>query len=326
MNAFILAGDRGRSRQVGGMNKAFLLLEGRPVLLYVLMALDRVRGIDQVYVVGPRKEIMGVIEKALPEVLFSKKIEVLEQKNSLLENILYGYTYSLPGYQEGIGAARLPHEDPPALFLPADIPLVTTAEIEEFIAGSDMKAYDYCLGVTEEKHLTPFYPRAGAPGIRMAYLYLKEKTYRMNNLHLARPFRVGAGSYIQKVYNHRYQKYAGNRLRMALEILRTPGCAKGLSFYLLAQGAVFFSKIKLDPLASFLRRFLTVEEVERQVSVFLKTRFKAVETGLGGAALDIDDEKTYKTMFLLFREWRAYLSKFDKSGGSFCPLKTGVCK
>ena len=92
MNAFILAGDRGRSRQVGGMNKAFLLLEGRPVLLYVLMALDRVRGIDQVYVVGPRKEIMGVIEKALPDALFSKKIEVLEQKNSLLENILYGYT------------------------------------------------------------------------------------------------------------------------------------------------------------------------------------------------------------------------------------------
>jgi GTP:adenosylcobinamide-phosphate guanylyltransferase len=326
MNAFVLAGDQGPNGLICGINKAFLVLEGRPLLIHVLNALDQVRQIDRIYVVGPQKQIMAAIERALPEILFTKKIEVLQQKESLVENLLSAYAYSLPGYQEGVDPRRLTHSDEPALFLPADIPFVIPSEIEAFISNADMEKYDYCMGVTPEESLAAFYPKQDQPGIKLPYLYLKEKAYRMNNLHLARPYRIGAGGYVQRMYDHRHQKYIGNRLRVAFEILRTPRWPKGLFFYLLAQGASFFTQAGLSPIASFFRRSLALPKVEKETAFFLKTRFKAVETDIGSAALDIDDEGTYKTMSLLFKEWRAYFARFDeKKRGEFCPFETEAC-
>jgi GTP:adenosylcobinamide-phosphate guanylyltransferase len=325
MKAFVLAGDQGPSHQICGMNKAFLLLAGRPLLIHVLGALDQARNIDRIYVVGPQKEIMAAIEKALPEVLFTKKIQVLQQKESLVENILSAYAYSLPGYRDGVDPRRLPNADDPALFLPADIPFVTGSEIEAFIADSDMEKYDYCLGVTPEEALSPFYPKENKPGIKMHYLYLKDKVYRMNNLHLARPYRMGGGGDVQRMYDHRHQRYLGNRFEIAREILRTPRWPKGLFLYLLAQAASFLMNAGLPPVASLCRKPLDRERVEQEVAFFLKTRFKAVETRFGGAALDIDDEESYRTMSLLFREWQASFARLDeKKSGEMCPFKT-VC-
>lgn len=327
MNAFILAGDRGASHQILGMNKALLPLEGYPLFIHVLRALDQVREIDRIYLIGPQKKMMQEIERALPFVLFTKRVDVLEQKESLIENILAVYMNSLPGYKEGAGPDALKHDDPPALFLPADIPLITPAEIEAFLSRSDMDRYDYCLGFTPEAALTPFYPDEKRPGIKMAYLYLKDKIYRMNNLHLARPFRIGVGRDVQKLYDHRYQRYLGNRVRLSLQILKTPSWLKGFGYYLLAQGATFFVQAGWNRWASLLRRPLSVEAVEKQVSRFLKTRFKAVETEIGGAALDIDDEETYRTLCARFRDWRDYLARFEPPQGRdpSCSLKTEAC-
>ncbi|MBI3803347.1 MAG: NTP transferase domain-containing protein [Nitrospirae bacterium] len=327
MNAFVLAGDRGASHQILGMNKALLPLEGYPLFLHVLRALDRVAAINQIYLIGPQKKMMAEIERALPYVLFTKKIEVMEQKESLIENILAVYMRSLPGYEEGVDPQKLNHGNPPGLFLPADIPLITPAEIESFLLRSDMNRYDYCLGFTPEAALTPFYPTADQPGIEMAYLYLRDKIYRMNNLHLVKPFRIGAGRAVQQMYDHRYQRYLGNRLRLSLQILRTPTWLRGFGYYLLAQGATLFAQAGWNRWASFFRRPLSVEAVEKEVSRFLKTRFKAVETELGGAALDIDDELTYRTISARFREWRDYLARFDRPGtrDSSCSLKTEAC-
>lgn len=327
MNAFVLAGDRGASHQVFGMNKALLKVEGSPLFLHVLKALDEVSEIDRIYLIGPQKKLMEEIERALPYTLFLKKIEVLEQKDNLIENILAVYTRSLPGYQEGMDPDQMDHGDPPGLFLPADIPLVTSAEIREFISKSDATQYDYCLGITSEEALTPFYPKSDQPGIKMAYIYIHEKAYRLNNLHLARPFRIGLGRNIQKMYDHRYQKYLGNRFRIALEIMKTPVRLKGLAFYVLAQGAVFFAQSDRPRLSRLFRRPLTLPAVEREVSRFLRTRFKAVETNIGGAALDVDDEASYRAISVRLREWRGYLSKFNdgQGNGTACPLRTEAC-
>jgi hypothetical protein len=220
-----------------------------------------------------------------------------------------------------------PYAETPGLFLPSDIPLVTAAEIEEFLTNADMKEHDYCMGITAEESLTSFYPQGGKPGIKMPYLYLKERAYRMNNLHLARPFKIVAGGSVQTMYDYRHQKYVGNRFRIAREFFRTERWARALSLYLLAQGAVFSSEIGWSALAAFFRRRLPLDRVEREVSCFLKARFKAVETTIGGAALDVDDEETYRTISLHFKEWRGALERFDKkgSGAGDCPLKTGAC-
>lgn len=210
MDAFVLAGDRGASHQILETNKAFLKLEGYPLFIHVLKALDGVPEIARIYIIGPQKKMMEEIERALPYTLFMKKIEVLEQKNSLIENILAAYSHSLPGYQDGVDIHQLKHDDPPGLFLPADIPLITSSEIQEFLSKSDMNRFDYCLGVTPEEALIPFYPKADQPGMKMPYVYTRDQAYRLNNLHLARPLRIGAGRDIQQLYDHRYQKYLGN--------------------------------------------------------------------------------------------------------------------
>jgi GTP:adenosylcobinamide-phosphate guanylyltransferase len=327
MDAFVLAGDRGASHQILGMNKALLRLEGYPLFIHVLKVLDEVPEVSRIYLVGPQKKMMEEIERALPYTLFLKKIEVLEQRNNLIENILAAYSHSLPGYQDGVDIHQLNHGDPPALFLPADIPLITSAEIREFISNSDMKRYDYCLGVTSEEVLTRFYPEGDQPGIKMAYVYLRDQAFRLNNLHLARPLRVGAGRDIQNMYDHRYQKYLRNRIRIMFQILKRPGWFDVLTSYLLAQGAVFFAQSNRLRLASIFRRPFTLPKVEREISRFLETRFKVVETTIGSAALDIDDEASYQIISTRFREWRGYFSRFNEGSGESgaCPFRTEAC-
>ncbi len=330
MNAFVLAGEQGGRGQVCGESKAFLLLAGRPLLLHVLMALDGASGIDKIYVVGPRKQILRLVEAALPEVLFEKTIEVLEQKGGILENALYAYTYSLreaaTTHSPPVGLAAPAGLAVPAglgvpaglavpaglgvsaLFLSADIPLLTSTEIEQFIQGCDMDRYDYCLGVTPEAALTQFYPNERLPGIKMDYLYLKDRAYRMNNLHLVRPDRIGRMAAIQKMYACRHQRSLWNRLKVIWEVLHSSSGTRGVGIYLSAQCVALLMRQRLFALATLFRRLLTTQAVERQGSLFLGTRFCFQETDIGGSAVDIDDEETYQIIQRVFPAWRAALT------------------
>jgi len=62
---------------------------------------------------------------------------------------------------------------------------------------------------------------------------------------------------------------------------------------------------------------LSVKAVEDWISQLLKTRFKSVETTLGGAAMDIDDEATYQTISLSFQKWQDDLMR----GSPILPVK-----
>ncbi len=305
MDAFVMAGEGRGSHRICGVNKAFLTLGDSPLFIHVLKALDAVRSVDRVYIVGPKLQISAAI--AATPWAFSKRVEVLDQRRTLLENALSAYAHALSDAPAGQPA------DPPGLFLPADIPFVTPEEIETFISRADMTRYDYCLGVAPERSLTHFYPRENRPGIRMPYLYLSDKVYRVNNLHLVRPYRVGMLSYIQKTYDLRYQNRLGNRLRTIYEILKTPQWVEGLLLYLLAQGATWLSGIGLAPLARLCRRFLPLSRIESEASRFLRARFKVVEVAPGGSALDVDDEAAYRTMSVRFSEWRVMLSESARS-------------
>jgi len=309
MNAFVMAGDRRSSFCVSGMNKALLPLAGCPIFLHVLMALDRVQAIRKIYIVGPQMEIVDALKKAKPAISLTQKVEVLEQRESLIDNIAYAYAHAMSKDFDSDRPTPNFVERPPALFLPADIPLVTHTEIEMFLSASDMKQYDYCLGVTSEPVLARFYPtKQNRSGIRMSYLYLKEKAYRMNNLHLVRPDKIGSKESVQTIYHHRYQKYLSNRLQIALGILLADQSLsirlRGILYYLLALGTLFFSETGLNTLSRLCRQRLSVKAVEDWISQLLKTRFKSVETTLGGAAMDIDDEATYQTISLSFQKWQ----------------------
>ncbi len=311
MDAFVLAGDRGRSRAVLGNNKAFLALAGRPLFLHVLAALDGVRQVDRVFVVGPKAEIEQTLATS-PARSLTKPCIVLEQKRTLLEN-------ALSAYDEALRSHPTPDSDPPALFLSADIPLVTSEEIEVFIARADLRHADYCIGVVRSERLAPFYPTADQPGIRMAYLHLKEAAYRINNLHCVRPRRVRVTGYIQAAYDLRHQKEFGNVLKTLWMILHAPPLFQALGLYLLARCASGFEKMRLTLLTHACRRFLSTAAVERRLSHFLGAAVAFVETPAAGGALDVDDAATWATLSSRYPEWRQGVKQTESSPSSVAP-------
>lgn len=323
LNAFVLAGDRRGSQSVYGVNKAFLTIEGYPLFLYVVAALDRVEQVRGIYLIGPGELLRESIEKGKEAFRFKKEVKIVEQRESLLENLIHVFTCSLPGYREGKGLEPedyIRHREEAGLFVSADIPLLIPQEVEEFISGSP-ESSDYCMGVTPEEALRPYYSMKTRPGIEMAYFYIKGKAYRINNLHLARPFKIARVGYIQKIYDYRYQRRPRNLLRVAREILGTRRAMKVLLLYMVAQFALFFSSLRLRFIADFFRNRLDRDTIERSVSEVLGTRFKMVETRFGGAALDVDNEKSYDTIVEMFEPWRTHqerlagrVSAFSRGG------------
>ena len=99
-----------------------------------------------------------------------------------------------------------PIVDQAMLIVPCDAPLMTPQEVEYFISHANMENYDHVLGLVSQKQLKYFYPQEGKPGIKMAYLHIKEDSFRINNLHLVKPLRIENREYIQKMYQYRYQR------------------------------------------------------------------------------------------------------------------------
>lgn len=308
LNAFVLAGNRKGSQSVYSANKALLSIKGFPLFLYVLAALDRVKQVDAIYLIGPRELLLEAIEKGKGTFRFKKSLKVIEQKETLLENLIHVFTCSLPGYREGLGLdpdVYLRNREEAALFVSADIPLLVPEEVEEFISKSPDSS-DYCLGVTQEEALRPYWPKEGRPGIRMASFYIKGKAYRINNLHLARPFKIARVEYFQKIYEYRYQRRLLNLVRVGLGILGTRGAIKIFLFYVMAQLALLFSSLRLQSVARLFRSRLALGAIEQSGSEIFGTRFKMVETRFGGAALDVDNEESYDTIVEMFDAWRTY--------------------
>lgn len=295
MNAFVLFSGSREGMQGKDASKALHPLEGRPIFLYILKALDQVRSIDQIVVIGPQKMIMDAIERSLPDALFEKRIVVLNKKARLFENIQNMYEGSPSVRKETTDLCVLPQiVPPPALFLPAEIPLVTTQEIEAFISGSDLSEYDTCLGVTREETLGLFHPEGEKPGFGLKGFSVKGEAYRMTHLHLVRPDHLNGVATIQKIYEGRHVPIPGNRTCLLSEII--------------------------DLFAS--------ETTAPAKAAQAKTRFNLIETIPCGGAVKVDDDESYRIMSLRFNEWRSALTqkKDDEGDTPICPLSGHICK
>ncbi|GAI70562.1 unnamed protein product [marine sediment metagenome] len=113
-NALILAGTKKKgpleiAEKVD--NKALIILDGMPMINYVVDALHNSENIDQILVVGPKKELHQYIGK--------KVKEILNPGDSILENMEIGLNYF--------------SSDDNLLLLTSDIPLITSEAIDEFL-------------------------------------------------------------------------------------------------------------------------------------------------------------------------------------------------
>lgn len=298
-DTIILAGDKEASININNETKALLTINGIPSIIYILNTLSEIEYIKNIFIVGPKEKLDTVINKYHSNwKTVGKNITILEQKNTVYENFWYAYNTSDKNSNKH-----------PVFVMPGDIPLITKDEIIYFLSNANNKNYDYIAGLTPEESLLPFYPSKNTPGIRMAYLHLKEGLYRPNNLHIIRPTKIGNDIYIQKLYEIRYQKKLKNILKFIIELLKIKGTFAAIGYYILMQSALFFSSININIISKIIRRAIPLKNVEIAIGKILQTRFSTMVIPYAGASLDIDNKESYHTVNTMFDNWHKFLTR-----------------
>ncbi len=309
VQAVLLAGDRGASRAVRGRSKAFIELGGKPMVVHVLEALLHTPEVSEVFVVGDAVRL----EKAIAEfgclqlaAARARPVHIVPQRSSLLENVWHTFLRTLPAGRRD--------EDHPILVVPSDIPLVVPEELSDFVRQSAALDADYVVGLTPAASLLGFAPDGEQDGVEMASFNLAEGRFRQNNLHYVKPLRFGNRHYIQDMYENRYQKEFGSMLRLGWRILRKEFRHLWvLFFYALRHLAGVLDRRGDRRAAGRVSRWVSLRKVERGIGGLLRTRFTTVVTGLGGAALDVDNDEDLAAVDKNLERWRAMQTRLARA-------------
>ena len=216
-DAILVAGEGKSSYKVHHQNKAFLTINGKCLIHYIVESLQKVETIQDIYIVGPKKKLDQVFLSGRVDLNSPKRIHIVEQRTNLYENVWHTFLQSLKD-KNGEAPNTDTHRDRAVLIVPCDAPLITPQEVEYFLDHADMGNFDHVLGIVSRETLKYFYPKEGKQGIKMAYLHLKEDSFRINNLHLVKPLRIENREYIQKMYQYRYQRNFKNLVLFGLSI------------------------------------------------------------------------------------------------------------
>ncbi|ETX07913.1 NTP transferase domain-containing protein [Candidatus Entotheonella palauensis] len=315
LDVIVTAGDRGASRPVLKTNKVFLPIAGIPVINYVLSAVERARATARIFVVGDKARLEEALSVAHSPFQGRRPITLVEQSDSLYDNIWKAFLHTLPGYEPGMDW-RLYAEsaaDKAVLVLPGDIPLATPAEIDAFVDHCDLTRYDYFLGLTPESALKPYAPQAERLGIRMAHFSLRDVRVRQNNLHLVKPLRIANRHYIQRVYNSRYQKRVFDILKLFWQILIFPDVSlRFLWAFVCLHIARVITQLGWGSFPLFRPFFLDLSMLASHLSQALQTRLIMVTTYYGGCTLDVDNAEHYEAICANFTRWLAHQERLAK--------------
>jgi hypothetical protein len=264
--------------------------------------------VSEVWVVGDAARLAKVLGESELQRQLSKPLHVVEQFASLYENAWQGYRRVLPGAgPEGRDPETPEDEDTAVLYVSGDLPFATAEEISDFVRRGTELGCDYALGLSTEASMHDFLPGAdGTPGIEMASFNLREGRFRQNNLHLAKPARLGNRHYIEDMYENRHQKELGQILGLAWRLLiMERGGFAAVWYYGLMHLAGLADRRGWRRVADAVRRMAPLARIERGCSELLKTDFRFVITELGGCAVDIDNEHDYAVARERFAVWRA---------------------
>ncbi len=300
-----MAGDGSGSRYIDGQHKSFLHVGRYPLLVQVILALEKASQVDRICVVGPRDKISGLIEEYAGVLLSSKPLSVLEQKDDLYQNCMSAFLHLLPEYEPGDELHNTSIRDKAVLLVASDLPFLTSAEIDEFLVACTAQSLDYCVGMTEETYLKKYQPVGSLPGFQWNYLHLREGNFRLNNLHVIKPFKVENREYLERLYQRRHQKSLMNIVKTFWDFAVTQrmGLAPVLLF-LVMELAVFCRHIGFESGVKLLRKVSTDAALSKYASRLLKARVAIVTTTIGGGAADIDSEEDYAAVRQRLDEWR----------------------
>jgi GTP:adenosylcobinamide-phosphate guanylyltransferase len=307
ISAIVTAGDGPASKLVYGDNKVYLEVRGRALVAHVVEVLQRVPEVSEVWLVGNAERLQGLFSREDLRAEIRKPLHIVPQFRNLYENAWQTFRRLLPGAGVDGRDPKGDEIDRPVLYISGDLPFATPQEISVFVRRGIALDCDYAVGLVSEESIQDFYPSAvGEPGIQVAYFNLLEGRFRQSNLHLAKPARIGNRRYIEDMYEHRYQKEFWHIARLAWTILRSEqGGLRALRLFLLIHLAGVADRHGFQRIADFLRRFVSLEKVERVLSTLLRTDYRFVVTEVGGCAVDVDRECEYDVVQQRFDDWSA---------------------
>jgi GTP:adenosylcobinamide-phosphate guanylyltransferase len=308
--AIVAAGDAKAARAVYGESKAYLEVGGRSLIARIVSVLQRVPEVSEVWVVGDAERLEKALDEDSLRGELVKPLWIVPQYRNLYENAWYTYRRLLPGAGAAGRDPTPEEEEQPILYLSTDLPFATPQEISEFVRKGLAAQVDYALGLVTEHELEAFYPKDGEPGITMAYFNLREGRFRQSNLHLVKPPKLGNRQYVEDMYEHRYQRQLGQALGLAWRIFSDRGGgARVLLYYGLMHLAGLLDRSRLRRFADLVRRSISVQRVERACGALLRGSFRFVVTGIGGCALDVDNEHDLDVARKRFDVWQRELAR-----------------
>jgi len=319
--AVVAAGDRRAAKAIYGESKPYVQLDGRPLVAYVVAALQAVPEIGEVWVVGDAGRLEAVFSDPREQPRLAKPLHVVPQFRNLYENAWETYRRLLPGAGPEGRDPDPTDELLPVLYLSADLPFATPEEISAFVRQSLAADCDYAVGLCTEESMADFYPSApGQPGIRMAYFNLREGRFRQSNLHLVRPARLGNRHYIEDMYEHRYQREFGSMLALGWRLLRIEeGGPSVLYYFVLMHCAGVADRRGWRRLADWLRNRIPMARVEKGIGGLLRTRLRFIVTEGGGCAVDLDNEEDFEAAKARLREWT--LRQRERVAACYGPMR-----
>jgi len=123
VNAVILAGTHAdKSKLIQGRNKSFLEINGQPIVLNSLQALQNAESIADIGIVGPRQDLETVTSDSTVKIVD----ESLGPKESrrFIENALNGYHAVSPNGER-------------TLYITSDLPFIVPQTIDDFVAQTE---------------------------------------------------------------------------------------------------------------------------------------------------------------------------------------------
>jgi GTP:adenosylcobinamide-phosphate guanylyltransferase len=232
VDAVVLAGGSADALDAAAPYKGVLEVGGRPMVDHVLEALRGSTGVRHIAVVVPDARGLGVWANHADKIVLSD--------DTVVENLLAGV--------DSFGYER------PILALAADIPLLTRAAIDGFLALADDPAVAFLYPIIDQRDAEAAYP-----GVRRTYIRLTDGVFTGGNLMLVDPRLIQANRDLaQKAFALR---------KSTIGLVR-----------LLGLGFVW----------RFLTRRLALADLEAKVSEIIGGPAKAVRVASPEIGLDVD--------------------------------------
>ncbi|WP_350343727.1 NTP transferase domain-containing protein [Proteinivorax tanatarense] len=160
IRAVILAGDDERGKCLNSNskihNKAFIKINDRYMVQYVLDAVCAVEGISDIVVVGP--------ERPLKKLQSSYNFEIVKQQGDIVDNVIA----SINGW----------HGEK-VLVVTSDIPMITPQAIRDFLLKTHSDEADIYYPIIDKESNEKMFPNA-----KRTYVKIKEGTYTGGNIAL----------------------------------------------------------------------------------------------------------------------------------------------